>query len=94
MPLILNNAFSLDSYGLRTNRFIMLSANIDEYSAEIGLSQASIDWGIASKDVWVDALSYSNLQMGECNTAFEAYKQIFNAAKQYYQMLKEFTAVL
>ena len=88
MPLILNNSMSADLLGLRTSRLIMLSANIDEYSAEIGLSQATIDWGIASKDTWVDALSNSNLQRGECDTAYETYYQIFDDAKEYYQKLK------
>lgn len=88
MAEILNNDFYNDKIETRTARLILLSSNIAEHAAALGLTAEIVDWGEAAKEVWIDALSESNLRRGEAETASEDYRRIFAEGKVYYQKLK------
>ena len=89
MQIIMDNAFTLDSHGRRTVRFLLLSENIEANAAEIGLPDELKNWGISAYDNWMNALSKAGMERGERDMAFETYHALFADAREYYLNTKE-----
>ncbi len=89
MALILDNAYTDDTYDMRGDRLSLMSANVDSYAAEILLPDALKNWGIGAYAAWESTLVSAGVERGQRDTAFETYQRLFNELRDGYIRVKE-----
>ena len=89
MALILDNAYTDDTYDMRGDRLSLMSANVDSYAAEIALPDDLKNWGIGSYAEWESTLVSAGVERGQRDTAFETYQRLFNELRDGYLRVKE-----
>ena len=82
------NAFTMDTDGERTERVVLLSANIGAVSVELGLPAAKVTEAEAAQTDWDDALSAATREAGESHEATEELNSAITAAYDYYVAAK------
>ena len=90
MPLITHNAFSIDSYPIRLQRLADAKANVDDVSAEAGLSVEQIAFLQGASDAFVQAQVNVNLERGDRDLAYEGANSKFEIAYEKYMPVKEY----
>ncbi len=89
MSLILNNAFTIDTYNRRSDRVSLLSANIGTFAVELGLSETVLSWGTSAYGVWSSARVSAGVEKGERDVAFETYQNTFDETRSLVIDIKE-----
>ena len=88
--MLKGNSFSQDDENERSERLGLLSANIGDYSVELGLPPDKLVWAQGASVVWEDARSLSTVESGETDEAFEEANQAYKTAVKYYSSAKEY----
>jgi len=89
MALILDNAFTDDTYDMRGDRLSLISANVDTYAAELALPDDLKNWGLGAYAAWESALVTAGIERGQRDTAFETYQRLFDELRDGYIRVKE-----
>jgi len=92
--MLINNNFLRDKDEDRLERLILLSGNIDTYSAELGLAPERIAWAQGAEDAWQAALSTATVEDGEMDDAFEDYHRRISEVYARYTAIRELLEVL
>ena len=89
MALILDNAFTNDTYDRRSDRLSLISANIVTYAEELGLTETLNSWAISAYDEWSTARVSAGVEKGERDVAFESYQNKFDETRSLVIDIKE-----
>lgn len=73
--IIEDNHFTDDSYNIRTTRLSLLSANIDTYAQELGITQDMKKWAEDAHDIWADKLAVQSAEQGERHEASQTSRE-------------------
>ena len=88
--MIINNSISQDTDGERTERLTILSANIDDFAVELGITGARLQWAQGADMAWLDAIATAGVEDGQMDEAFETYHQGLHDAAEYYSGSKQY----
>ena len=87
--MIKNNGFTRDGDETRLERLLLMSHNIDTYSAELGISGDRLTWAQGAGAAWESALAISTVEDGEMDEAFETYHNSVVDAYDYFTQARE-----
>jgi len=85
---IRNNSFTRDDGSDRAERLELLSANIDTYSAELGIDGDLLTWAEGASAVWESCRATADVEHGEMNDAFEDFHLYVKESSDYYATAK------
>lgn len=86
--MIINNSVSTDDYGIRIERLSLLSANIDDYAIELGLSEEMHEWSRNALDKWDDIRTDSHIETVEAGGAYSTLHAELRETYKYYNAAK------
>ncbi|MBI9039616.1 MAG: fibronectin type III domain-containing protein [Bacteroidales bacterium] len=89
MALILDNAFTNDTYDRRSDRVSLMTNNIESNSVELGISETLLSWGTSVDNKWSTARVSAGVERGERDVAFETYLNKFDETKSLLIDIKE-----
>ncbi|MDT3741069.1 MAG: hypothetical protein RO257_16385 [Candidatus Kapabacteria bacterium] len=87
--LIDNNSFTTDSNGVRVTRLQFLSASIDTYAVELGITGDLLTWAQNAYSVFEDLRSTQTIELGEKDEAFQTSQESDATLSERYQILKD-----
>ncbi|MBI9039369.1 MAG: fibronectin type III domain-containing protein [Bacteroidales bacterium] len=89
MTLILDNAFTIDSYNRRSDRLSLLRANLGTYAPELGITEETLSWSATADSNWSGARVSAGVEKGERDVAFETYQNKLNETRSLVIDIKE-----
>ena len=87
--MIINNRFSSDDDNVRSERLVLLSANIDTFAVELGYAGARLAWAQGASAAWETARTATGVEKGEMNDAFEDFHKYVIDCSKFYSAAKE-----
>ncbi len=87
--VITDNNFTRDSYGIRSTRLNLISANIDDYSSELELESSLLTWAQGAGAAFMSALINQTDEQGEAEEATETLQAKEEELLERYQHLKD-----
>lgn len=87
--MIINNNFAKDDDSDRAERLELLSANIDKYALEIGVSGDNLIWAQNASAQWEDIRASAGVERGEQISFYSEYHAALNDASKYYATAKK-----
>jgi len=87
--LIENNGFSGDTYGIRSTRFFLLSANIATYATALAIPTDVQTWATGASAAWQAKLASHSIEQGERFEYFQISQTSDAALLEQYNLLKE-----
>lgn len=87
--LIENNGFSGDTYGIRSTRFFLLSANIATYAVDLAIPLEVQTWAAGASAAWQAKLASHAIEQGERFEYFQTSQESDRALLEQYSLLKE-----
>lgn len=88
MPVILDNNFAKDTYGVRTERLIAIQGNFASIQPELQAPAHIESWAEDCFDVYSNLLAVSGLEMGESETATAIVAEKVDALMEAYQNVR------
>jgi hypothetical protein len=88
MPVIVDNNFSQDTYGMRTERLIAIQGNFATIQTELQAPAHIETWAEDCFDVYSNLLAVSGLEMGESETATAIVAEKVTALNEAYQNVR------
>ena len=89
MTLILDNAFTIDSYNRRSDRLSLVSANVGTYAEELGITEEVLSWATSADNDWSVARVSAGVEKGERDVAFETYQNKLDETRSLVIDIKE-----
>ncbi len=86
--MVINNNFRQDDGGIRIERYIDLSANIEEYKIELNLSDDVVEWGKNAHDVWNKAPAIAGIETAQAGGAYSVLRDAEKVAYKFYNKAK------
>jgi hypothetical protein len=87
--MLKNNKFSKDGFDERLDRVELISANIDTYSVELGLSAETIAWAQNAGKTYFDANVETDLATGGMNGGYDVLQRHVGEATKFYCTVKK-----
>lgn len=87
--LIENNAFTRDTYGVRSTRLQFLSSSIDTYAVELGITGDLLEWAQDAFENFELARTNQSVELGEKDEAFQTSQEADLALGERFQVLKD-----
>ena len=88
MPVVVNNNFSQDTYGMRTERLIAIQENFDSVQPDLQAPAHIVAWAEDCYDVYSNLLAVSGLEMSESETATAIVAESVAALESAYQNVR------
>ena len=88
MPVVVNNNFSQDTYGMRTERLIAIQGNFASIQPELSAPANISTWAADCFDVYANLLALSGLEMTESEVATAIVAEKVAALEEAYQNVK------
>ena len=88
MPVVVNNNFSQDTYGMRTERLIAIQENFDSVQPDLQAPAHIVAWAEDCYDVYSNLLAVSGLEMSESETATAVVAESVAALESAYQNVR------
>ena len=88
MPVVLNNNFSNDTYGVRTERLIAIQGNLASIQSELQVPANILTWSEDCNDVFSNLLAVSQLEINESEGATAIVTEKELAMEEIYQNVK------
>jgi hypothetical protein len=88
MPVVVDNNFSQDTYGTRTERLIAIQGNFASIQPELQAPAHIVTWAVDCFDVYSNLLAVSGLEMSESETATAVVAEKVAALEEAYQNIR------
>ena len=69
MPVVVDNVFSRDTYGMRAERLIAIQGNFASIQTELQAPAHIATWAVNCADIYNDLLATSELELNESEGA-------------------------
>ncbi len=87
--IIENNSFTIDTYGVRSTRLLMISNNIDDYEVELEIEADMLSWAQDTYQNWQDELADRSVERGQKLEAYQTRDEASEALYDKYVRAKE-----
>jgi hypothetical protein len=88
MPVVVDNNFSLDTYGMRSERLIAIQSNFDSLQPDLSAPANIATWAEDCYDVYANLLALSELEANESEGATVVVSEKEAALDEVYQYVK------
>ena len=92
--MLINNRFSHDDDDTRLERLTLVSANIDDHSAELSVIADRLDWAQNAESAWLAAMSNATTEDGQMDASYQQLHNAVTAAHDYFVQSRDYLTAL